>query len=208
MNKEEYMKYINRRFYEKHKNDKISGYNGILYTLDELKELCPKSHTTKEIEENPELKAEQERLKKYFEKFYNYETRKGETGNLSEEIFIRLTQEGYTKYFVSNCARVKIEMADDLHVLKQDDEQGKFGYLILDPKKEFAKVDHKTYAYTLVAYAFLGKIEGDGKHVHHIDNNGYNCRPENLILLDAEQHSYVHGFPCGNYKDSTSSECN
>lgn len=123
------------------------------------------------------------------------------------EIWARLTQDGYRKYLVSNFARVKVERDDGFHLIEQEDEQGKSGYLLLNPKEEIS-VDRSTYIYTLVAYAFLGKVDGDKKHVHHIDNNGYNCRPENLILLTEEQHSYVYGFPCGNYKDSTSSGCN
>lgn len=39
---------------------------------------------------------------------------------------------------------------------------------------------------------FLGKTIGDGFDVHHTYNDGYNCRPENLILLTRAQHNAVH----------------
>ena len=42
--------------------------------------------------------------------------------------------------------------------------------------------------------AFLGKdeYEGDGSVIHHIDNNGYDNRPENLIWLTEEEHNQIH----------------
>ena len=41
----------------------------------------------------------------------------------------------------------------------------------------------------------------------YTDNNGYDCRPENLILLTPEQHSYVHVFSCEIYNDKEKSDC-
>ena len=55
--------------------------------------------------------------------------------------------------------------------------------------------------YQLVAYTFLGKIDGDGYHVHHITNDGYYNTTDNLILLTQEEHSYVHGFVIGDRND-------
>lgn len=167
----------------------VYSYGGLAYTLNELKELCPKKDDIKKYNELYEF------TKRKYEKFYNFGTKKDEQGNLPEEVWVRLTQKDYGKYLVSNFSRIKVEREDGFHLIEQENEAGEHGYLILDPEKKF-NVDHKTYVYTLVAYAFLGKVEGDGKHVHHIDNNGYNCRPENLILLSPNEHSYVHGYDC------------
>ena len=102
-----------------------------------------------------------------------------------------LTNQYYTKYAVSNHGRVAFLDKDGLyHVLEQDDEDSK-GYLKLDPSGRYS-VDHQIEVYKLIAMGFLGKQIGDGYDVHHKINDGYNCRPENLILLTREQHNKVH----------------
>lgn len=89
-------------------------------------------------------------------------------------------------YSVSSMGRAKYKGT----IVLQDDA-AQTGYLKLDADKEMP-VDHSVNVYTLVAKAFLGKKEGDGYDVHHIDNNGYDNRPENLILLTRTQHNAVH----------------
>ena len=89
-------------------------------------------------------------------------------------------------YFISTMGRVKY---NDV-IIPQDDTE-RTGYLKLDVDKKL-KVDHSVNVYTLVAKVFLGKKEGDGYDIHHIDNNGYDNRPENLILLTRTQHNAVH----------------
>ena len=93
---------------------------------------------------------------------------------------------GYSHYSISTMGRVKYDNA----IVQQDDTE-RTGYLKLDVEKKL-NVDHSVNVYTLVAKAFLGKKEGDGYDVHHIDNNGYDNRPENLILLTRTQHNAVH----------------
>lgn len=99
------------------------------------------------------------------------------------------------KYLVSNYGRVKFE-GKIVKQINQIDEDGKekFGYLVLD-KNEVP--NGSTYIYNFVAYTFLGKAEGDGYHVHHITNDGYDNSVENLVLLTKEEHSLVHGFNIG-----------
>ena len=46
------------------------------------------------------------------------------------------------------------------------------------------------FVYKFIALAFLG--ESEGKEIHHINNNGYDSRPENLIYLTSPDHSRVH----------------
>ena len=91
-----------------------------------------------------------------------------------------------TKYSVSNLGRIKYEGK----IQKQKDE--KTGYVTLADGNL-----RKDYIYNFVAYTFLGKIEGDGMHVHHITNDGYYNTTDNLILLTQDEHSYVHGFKIG-----------
>ena len=90
------------------------------------------------------------------------------------------------KYTVSNLSRIKYEGV----IQKQKDE--KIGYVTLADENL-----RKDYIYNFVAYTFLGKIVGDGMHVHHITNDGYYNTTENLILLTQDEHSYVHGFRTG-----------
>lgn len=117
--------------------------------------------------------------------------KKDELENLDDEEWCFLSNTYYTKYAVSRRGRVAFLDKDNLyHILEQDDEDSK-GYLRLDPKGVY-NVDHKIEVYKLIAMGFLGKQIGDGYDVHHIINDGYNCRPDNLILLTREQHNKVH----------------
>lgn len=90
------------------------------------------------------------------------------------------------QYTVSNLGRVKYEGKI------QEQKDDKLHYITLADDNL-----RKDYIYNFVAYTFLGKIEGDGYHVHHITNDGYYNTEENLILLTQEEHSYVHGFKVG-----------
>ena len=89
-------------------------------------------------------------------------------------------------YTVSNLGRIKYKG----QIQKQKDE--KTGYVTLSDKSL-----RKDYIYNFVAYTFLGKIESDGMHVHHITNDGYYNTTDNLVLLTKDEHSYVHGFEVG-----------
>ena len=54
------------------------------------------------------------------------------------------------------------------------------------------------YVYQMVADAWLEDYiydETEG-HIHHITNDGYDNRPENLILVSATEHKKIHS---GNY---------
>ena len=97
-------------------------------------------------------------------------------------------------YEVSNLGRVKYEGKIQAQVDEIDVKTGKpkIGYLVLEDKNL-----RRDYVYSMVAFTFLDKIEGDGYHVHHITNNGYDNSIENLVLLNREEHSYVHGFEIG-----------
>ena len=89
-------------------------------------------------------------------------------------------------YAVSNLGRIKYKGK----IQKQKDE--KIQYVTLADKNL-----RQDYIYNFVAYTFLGKIEDDGMHVHHITNDGYYNTIDNLVLLTKDEHSYVHGFEIG-----------
>lgn len=93
-----------------------------------------------------------------------------------------------THYKVSNLGRIKY---DDI-LIKQEDAPGKEGYLVLVKPDNVAKLNTTSYVYNFVAKTYLGKEDGDGFHIHHINNNGYDCSVKNLILLTPEQHKIVH----------------
>ena len=89
-------------------------------------------------------------------------------------------------YQVSNLGRIKI---NDTILLQ---EAYKDGYLVISNKNNVTGVNnHSVEIYKFVSAAFLGKP--DDKDIHHINNNGYDCRPDNLILLTPREHSKAHG---------------
>ena len=88
----------------------------------------------------------------------------------------------YKTYKVSNLGRV---MINDVIQKQRDDPDGKLGYLVLE---KYTMV----LVYQLVADVFLDRKEGEGLAVHHIDNNGYDCSEDNLIMLTERQHNAIH----------------
>ena len=126
--------------------------------------------------------------KKKFAEIYNKEANKKYSEDEKEDWKSLSHIPGYKNYWVSSNGRVRI--GD--YVLEQDDFNNS-GYLKLDPYRKYkGRVDHEVNVYTLIAMGFLGKEYNDGYDVHHINNNGYDCRPKNLILLTRKQHIAVH----------------
>ena len=74
------------------------------------------------------------------------------------------------------------------------------GYLYIDSKKfqefnpQFSNYEYRTSCsiHTFVASAWLGKQEGDGLHVHHINNCGYDNRVVNLVCLPKAIHDKIN----------------
>ena len=127
--------------------------------------------------------------------------------NIEGEEWKNIEGEGYSKYSVSNYGRVKY-CGFIVPQKNKIDDNGKEmkEYLVLDKEKfgEMYKdvatnfnLSKDVFVYSLVAYAFLGKKEGDYLHVHHITNDGYDNSVNNLILLTKEEHSLVHSFKIG-----------
>ncbi len=85
------------------------------------------------------------------------------------------------KYEVSNYGRVKLNG----EILKQIPDEKNTDWLVLE---KYPSV----YVYVLVAEAWLEKPEKNGWQRHHIDNDGFNNKPENLIYVQAEDHWKIH----------------
>lgn len=92
-------------------------------------------------------------------------------------------------YKISSLGRVKYK---EQLIIQDDKYNNRPGYLVLTSESVVGKINRTREVYTFVAMTFMGKVEGDGLHVHHIDNNGYNCSTSNLILLTERQHKAVH----------------
>lgn len=166
------------------KNCECKGYNGRIYILYELRNSANNYKASDDVKYR-------EAIKKKHEKVYNCEYEQVPQDILEEvygldshfvEIWRRVPS--YTRYEVlaSNLGRIKCKGK----IVKQDDDFLN-GYLkgLSSPKEE---------VYKIIARAFYGSTQGYS--IHHIDNNGYDCRPENLILLTKTEHSKAHGFPC------------
>ena len=156
---------------------------------EELKET--ESNTLKELIHYINLDNLKDRLKEYKPPFEDLNKRRNispsfnyDENNLEGEIWKEFPLD--SKYMVSNLGRIKYEGK----IQKQKDERIQYVTLADENLRQ-------DYVYNFVAYTFLGKIEGDGMHVHHITNDGYYNTTENLILLTQDEHSYVHGFKVG-----------
>lgn len=84
---------------------------------------------------------------------------------------------------ISNFGRVKVDSKIKAQVeLKRDS-----GYLHVEEFGSTLKV------WTLVAETWIKKPEMNCVHeVHHLSNNGYDQRPENLIWLSSSDHKFIH----------------
>ena len=125
-----------------------------------------------------------------YNKDYNQGFEKEELESMIDEEWHFLTNKGYTKYAVSSMGRVAFSDRKKYIIIFQDDKNDD-GYLRLDPEGEY-NLDHQIEVYKLIAMGFLGKELGDDYDVHHRINDGYNCKPNNLVLLTRSQHNAVH----------------
>lgn len=171
-------------------DEKVFGYKGIEYSLYELRNSANNFRTD-------DAKCYRNIAKAKYSKIYNCES---ETipANLLEEVyglsesFKEIWREvpDNKKYTVSNLGRIKLN-----GILVHQDDNNFNGYLKMTKTVEGKDSDNRSEnIYIFVAKAFFSNYK-EGMHVHHINNNGYDCRPENLILLEKDQHSKVHGFP-------------
>lgn len=176
--------------FEENLEAEVTGYNNRKYSLYELS-LSANNYQSNHNNEYREL------IQKKYSKIYNCES---ETipANLLEEVyglsesFKEIWREvpDNKKYTVSNLGRIKLN-----GILVHQDDNNFNGYLKMTKTVEGKDSDNRSEnIYIFVAKAFFSNYK-EGMHVHHINNNGYDCRPENLILLEKDRHSIVHNFP-------------
>lgn len=176
--------------FEENLEAEVTGYNNRKYSLYEL------SLSANNYQGNHNS-AYRELIQKKYSKIYNCES---ETipANLLEEVYglsesfkeIWCEVPDNKKYTVSNLGRIKLN-----GILVHQDDNNFNGYLKMTKTVEGKDSDNRSEnIYIFVAKAFLSNYK-EGMHVHHINNNGYDCRPENLILLEKDQHLKVHGSP-------------
>lgn len=176
--------------FEKTLGKEVTGYNNRKYSLYELS-LSANNYQSNHNNEYREL------IQKKYSKIYNCEQDFVPVKLLEEvygldETFKEIWREvpDNKKYTVSNLARIKLN-----GILVHQDDNNFNGYLKMTKTVEGKDSDNRSEnIYIFVAKAFFSNYK-EGMHVHHINNNGYDCRPENLILLEKGQHSIVHNFP-------------
>lgn len=172
-------------------DEKVFGYKGIEYSLYELRNSANNFRTDA-------AKCYRNIAKAKYSKIYNCEQDFVPVKLLEEvygldETFKEIWREvpDNKKYTVSNLGRIKLN-----GILVHQDDENFNGYLKMTKTTEGKDSDNRSEnIYIFVAKAFFSLEELHGKCIHHINNNGYDCRPENLILLTPPQHSKVHGFP-------------
>lgn len=171
-------------------DEKVFGYKGIEYSLYELRNSANNFRTD-------DTKCYRNIAKAKYSKIYNCEQDFVPVKLLEEvygldETFKEIWREvpDNKKYTVSNLGRIKLN-----GILVHQDDENFNGYLKMTKTTEGKDSDNRSEnIYIFVAKAFFSLEELHGKCIHHINNNGYDCRPENLILLTPPQHSKVHGF--------------
>ena len=181
---------------------KYKGYQERIYTLYELR-TSANNYSSK----IPEVVRKF--IKDKYAKIYNYpeeeipvELIKEVYGSETKEIWAEVAGYKDKNYLVSNYGRIKHRPNDkEKYRLVFQDEDPKDlykGYLKMkhylnEPDVEF-KGDKTNYSYHFIAYGFFKELLGKGLNIHHINNKGYDCRPDNLILLTPREHSKAHGF--------------
>lgn len=182
------------------KETEIKCYNGRIYTLYELRASANNykardSHLYREI-----LKKKYSRIYNCSEENIPIEFLKEVYGiNENKEVWKKLDEFKNEDYSVSNYGRIK--HFDKL--VKQEEHKELSGYLYMtgylnDENTEFSG-NTTIEVYKFIAAGFYPEYckvyeNPYGYDIHHINNNGYDCRPDNLIPLKPREHSKAHGF--------------
>jgi hypothetical protein len=186
------------------KNDNILNSDEI----DKIKPLIVDTQTINEyyfkkksIDDKPyKLKDEYQDLS------YSFDCRKKE--GFEGESFLTYPQNKYKDLTieVSDLGRIRIngEIAEQVEkyvneeIQNKKDIEIKVGYLQLkyssenENIKKAWKAIEQDKVYEMVAKVWLGHRNDDGFEVHHITNNGYDNRIENLILVKVDDHHKIH----------------
>ena len=156
--------------------------------------------TPEEIESlTPE---EIERHYKNIEEYYKEENKKPDS--LKEKKYEEdwKVWPSHKELSVSNFGRIKLNKAiegkyKEGAVLAQKDEGYLKGKLYIEDYETIEnafgfKFGLVQYVYQIVAETFLSGNEMRGKDVHHISNDGYDNRPQNLMFVSREDHNKIH----------------
>lgn len=113
-----------------------------------------------------------------------------ENGKIIEEKWEKI--DFLPNYFVSKFGRIKT--CDD-KIISIYEKNESDGYLVFyDKNSEKEYLVYEAIAKTFNKVEELEKINYKGYEAHHINNNGHENTPENLIWLTEDQHKIVHGF--------------
>ncbi len=202
---------MNKEIYPKKDDeltDEISGYNGRLYSLYELS-LSANNYTINAPENvrnqivdkySKVYNCLEEKIPDYILKtVYGLDENFKEIWKVVPKWFYKLKDTSDNKYEVSNLGRIRFyNKNNEKKFLLQKAKE--YGYLKISEDNNYPEItNHSINIYEFISSAFLG--EPIGKHIHHINNNGYDCRPDNLILLTPTQHSIVHHFKVSQLKE-------
>lgn len=180
---------------------KYKGYNDRIYTLYELRTTA-NSYSSREPEEYRKF------IKDKYAKIYNYSGEKIPIELIKEVYGVEIEEKwnvvaGYSNedFLVSSYGRIKHRPSknEEYRLVYQDEDSCDLYKGYLRPQRYLTedKIEYKgskNYSYHFIAYGFFRELWGKGLDIHHINNNGYDCRPENLILLEPREHSKAHGF--------------
>lgn len=178
---------------------KYKGYQERIYTLYELR-TSANNYSSKTPEEVRKF------IKDKYAKIYNYpeeeipvELIKEVFGSETKEKWVPVADYKKEDFLVSNYGRIKHRSPIDgeYHLVYQDEDDCDLYKGYLRPQKYIdgsVYKGSKNYSYHFIAYGFFKELYGEKLDIHHINNNGYDCRPDNLILLEPREHSKAHGF--------------
>lgn len=180
---------------------KYKGYNERVFTLYELR-TSANNYSSRAPEEYRKF------IKEKYANIYNYpgenipiELIKEVYGVEIEEKWEVVADYSNEDFKVSSYGRIKHRSSnkEEYRLVYQDEDPCDLYKGYLRPKRYLTedKIDYKgskNYSYHFIAYGFFKELWGKGLDIHHINNNGYDCRPDNLILLEPREHSKAHGF--------------
>lgn len=192
------------------------GYDNKIYTLQQLRKTAN------------EYKADDPNIlqtKKKHQQVYNCLEEKVPSKILYEvyeldndfvEIWLPVKIKTKVPYCVSNLGRIAVDLGNNKRkILLQEDYKDfksnkiKHGYLCIsfeNDKKFKGTLNHSTCVYNYIGWTFFPESLSQKLDIHHINNNGYDCRPNNLIPLRPREHSKVHGFFVTTDKDRSLNE--
>ena len=84
----------------------------------------------------------------------------------------------------SNFGRIK---KDGLILPQHEESKTSNGYLVVDITSPYP-----AYVYQIVADAWLDCPKEKDMEIHHINNNGYDNRPQNLVYVLSTNHKIIH----------------